>query len=128
VKWWKEHAFGLYPLHESTGAPSFAFFAKGGIVRSYPSTSNGKQTCSLGKGFRLGPFVRRNPGLESETWATHSESGGCALIFDRLLAGGSDRHNALRQIEAAQRKLRRGAVGGAQRILEIDLTQLARQQ
>ena len=33
---------------ESTGAPSFAFFAKGGIVRSHPLTSHGKQTCSLG--------------------------------------------------------------------------------
>ena len=33
---------------QSTGAPSFAFFAKGGIVRSHPLTSHGKQTCSLG--------------------------------------------------------------------------------
>ena len=30
----KERAFGLYPLHQSSGAPSFAFFAKGGIFRS----------------------------------------------------------------------------------------------
>ena len=29
-------------------------------------------------------FLRRNPGLKSETWATHSKSGGCSLIFDRL--------------------------------------------
>jgi len=33
---------------ESTGAPSFALFAKGGIVRSHPLTSHGRQTCSLG--------------------------------------------------------------------------------
>jgi hypothetical protein len=33
---------------ESTGAPSVALFAKGGIVRSHPLTSHGKQTCSLG--------------------------------------------------------------------------------
>jgi hypothetical protein len=32
---------------ESTGAPSFALFAKGGIVRSHPLTSHGKQTCSF---------------------------------------------------------------------------------
>jgi hypothetical protein len=28
-------------------------------------------------------FARRNPGLKSETWATHLKSGGCSLIFDR---------------------------------------------
>jgi hypothetical protein len=48
-----DSAFGLYPRHQSTGAPSFAFFAKGGIVDSHPSTShnnrhNEKLICSLG--------------------------------------------------------------------------------
>jgi hypothetical protein len=33
---------------ESTGAPPFALFAKGGMVRSHPLTPHGKQTCSLG--------------------------------------------------------------------------------
>ena len=27
-------------------------------------------------------FARRNPGLKSETWATHSKSGGCSLFLD----------------------------------------------
>jgi hypothetical protein len=52
---------------QSTGAPSFAFFAKGGIVRSHPLTSHGKQTCSLGD---LGISARASL-LKSETWATH---------------------------------------------------------
>ena len=26
------------------------------------------------------PFARRNPGLKSETWATHLKFGGCSLI------------------------------------------------
>jgi hypothetical protein len=30
--------------------------------------------------FRLGPFARRNPGLKSETWATHLKSGGCFMV------------------------------------------------
>jgi hypothetical protein len=51
-----------------------------------------------------------------------------AKLVDSSLASGPDRHHALRQIEAAQRKLRRGAVGGAHRIFEIDLPRLARQQ
>jgi hypothetical protein len=46
----------------------------------------------------------------------------------RSLTSGPDRHNALRQIEAAQRKLRRAAVRCAHRIFEIDLPRLARQQ
>jgi hypothetical protein len=30
----------LYPRHQLSGAPSFAFFAKGGILKSHSSTSN----------------------------------------------------------------------------------------
>jgi hypothetical protein len=46
---------------ESTGAPSFALFAKGGIVRSHPLTFHGKQTCSLGDlGFAARPEVERS--------------------------------------------------------------------
>jgi hypothetical protein len=46
----------------------------------------------------------------------------------RSLTSDLDRHSTLRQIEAAQRKLWRGAVGGGHRIFEIDLPRLARQQ
>ena len=68
---WKELAFGLYSLYQSTGAPSFAFFAKGGIVRSRPAppTTSGrvpKQTWFLSQ---MGPI--RN---------THSKSGGGSFI------------------------------------------------
>ena len=28
--------------------------------------------------FGYNHFAERNPGLKSETWATHSESGGCS--------------------------------------------------
>ena len=48
---------------ESTGAPSFALFAKGGIVRSQPLTSHGKQTCSLGD---LGFSTQMVPGRNTQ--------------------------------------------------------------
>jgi hypothetical protein len=31
--------------------------------------------------FRPGPIGRRNLGLKSETWATHSTSGSCSFMF-----------------------------------------------
>src|ERR1700728_4633501 len=46
----------------------------------------------------------------------------------RSLTSPPDRHDTLRQIKAAQRKLRRGALARAHRIFEINLPRLARQQ
>ena len=40
------------------------------------------------------PFVRRNPGLKSETWATHSRSGGRSLP-SRLSSTSTGRHSNL---------------------------------
>ena len=51
------------PLHSSTGAPSFAFFAKGGMIRSHPSTAHAKQTCSLGD---LGFSAQMDPGQNTQ--------------------------------------------------------------
>ena len=41
--------------------------------------------------FRQDRSLRRTPGLKSETWATHSKSGGCSLIFDRAQRSGEIR-------------------------------------
>jgi hypothetical protein len=70
LRWWP---FWLYPVHSPTGAPSFAFFAKGGIFKSHPLTSHGSRPCSLG-GLVFPPkwSEPQHPGLKSETWATHS--------------------------------------------------------
>jgi hypothetical protein len=57
---------------------------------------------------------------------THAKT--LIAVSRRSLTTGPDRHNALRKIETAQRKLRRGAVSGAHRIFEIDLPRLTRQQ
>jgi hypothetical protein len=35
--------------------------------------------------FRSGPIARRNPGLRSETWATHLLSEEGRFIFERAL-------------------------------------------
>ena len=43
-----EDALWALSLQQSTGAPSFALFAKGGKVKSDPPTSTEKQTCSFG--------------------------------------------------------------------------------
>jgi hypothetical protein len=67
----KERAFWHYPLHHWTGAPSFAFFAKGGIVKSHPPTESRLVPWKTWV-FRPRPGARRNPGLKSETWATLS--------------------------------------------------------
>jgi hypothetical protein len=79
----------------AVSAPSFALFAKGGISRMcgegasgveqlYPTLRKKREgwgTRSLVRGTEKRSCGRRNPGLKSETWATHSNLVRAIFVF-----------------------------------------------